>query len=99
MAQTTGDILKAMESDVESITSKMLSDLIKSFRLDKGREYLKLWDRYILKDVPIYHHKVANYTKVNEKIANDFYADIVDTKTGYMGNEVTTSLTREKYKT
>ena len=99
MAQTTDDIIKAMEGDVVSITSKMLADLIKTFRMDKGRKYLELWNRYTLKDVPIMHHKVANYTKVNEKIANDFYADIVDTKTGYMGNEVTTGLSRAKYKT
>lgn len=96
--QTTDDILKAMESDVEGLTSKMLADLIKGFRNSKGKRYLELWNRYTLKDVPIYHHKVANYTKVNEKLANDFYADIVDTKTGYMGNEVTTSLNRERYK-
>lgn len=98
MAQTTDDIIKAMESDVTGITSKMIADLIANFRNSKGKDYIKLWKRYTLEDVPIYHHKVANYTKVNELLANDFYADIVDTKTGYMGNEVTTSLNREKYK-
>ncbi len=95
---TTEDIIKAIESDVMGITSKMLADLIKTFRASKGNDYIKLWKRYTLDDVPIYHHKVANYTKVNEKLAHDFYADIVDTKTGYMGNEVTTSLNREQYK-
>jgi len=77
----------------------MLSELIEEHLLGEGRHINNMWDRYQLKNVPIYNHKVANYTKVNEKIAHDFFADIVDTKTGYMGNEVTTSLNKDAYKT
>jgi SPP1 family phage portal protein len=96
--QTTQDILKAMFSDGEGVTSKMLATLIREHRAKEGHRYQKLWNRYTLKDVPIHHHEVSNYVKVNEKLAHDFYADIVDTKTGYMGNEVTTSLNRDEYK-
>ena len=98
MAQTTDDILKAIESDNLQVTSLMLSSLIEDHILGEGQRIKNLWKRYRLKDVPIYSHKVANYTKVNEKIAHDFYRDVVDTKTGYMGNEVSTSLNRESYK-
>jgi SPP1 family phage portal protein len=97
--QTTQDILNAMFSDGEGVTSKMLATLIREHRETEGAKYRKLWDRYTLEDVPIHHHKVSNYVKVNEKLAHDFYADVVDTKTGYMGNEVTTSLNRDEYKT
>jgi len=97
--QTTQDILKAMESGTDGLTSKMLATLITEHRVSEGHRRQKLWNRYTLKDVPIQHHKVANYVKVNEKLAHDFYADVVDTKTGYMGNEVTTSLDRDEYKT
>lgn len=99
MIQTTDEILKAIESDSLQVTSLMLEDMIDSHIRGEGKHIRDLWKRYELKDVPIYNHKVANYTKVNEKIAHDFYADIVDTKTGYMGNEVTTELSKEAYTT
>jgi len=97
--QTTADILKAMESDSLQVISLMLTDLIEEHMLGEGKHIRDMWKRYKLKDAPIYSHKVANYTKVNEKIAHDFFADVVDTKTGYMGNEVTTSINKESYKT
>jgi len=97
--QTTQDILRAMESNGDGLTSKMLATLIREYRAKDGHRYQKLWNRYTLKDVPIQHHEVSNYVKVNEKLAHDFYADVVDTKTGYMGNEVTTTLNRDEYKT
>ena len=97
--QNTEDILRAMLNNSDGLTSKMLATLIREHRSSEGAKRLKLWNRYTLKDVPIMSHPVPNYTKVNEKLAHDFYADVVDTKTGYMGNEVTTSLNRDEYKT
>lgn len=97
--QTTQDILRAMLSGSDGVTSKMLASLIRDHRANEGHNRQKLWKRYTLTDVPIHHHEVKNYIKVNEKLAHDFYADVVDTKTGYMGNEVTTSLNRDEYKT
>jgi SPP1 family phage portal protein len=96
--QTTEDIIKAIQSDDFAITSLMISSLIEDHMMGEGKHIEDLWKRYKLKDVPIMHHQVANYTKVNEKIPNDFFADIVDTKVGYMGNEVTTTVSREAYK-
>jgi len=97
--QTTQDILRAMLNNSDGLTSKMLATLIREHRADEGSKRQKLWNRYTLTDVPIHNHKVSNYVKVNEKLAHDFYADVVDTKTGYMGNEVTTTLNRDEYKT
>ena len=97
--QTTEEIIKAVNSDNLAVTSLMLRDLIETHLTGEGKRIKDLWKRYTLEDVPIYHHQVANYVKVNEKLAHDFYADIVDTKTGYMGNQVTTSVNRESYKT
>jgi len=98
MPQTTEEIIEKIKETDLQVTSLMLSDLIEDHVLGEGRHIKKLWKRYTLEDVPILHHKVANYTKVNEKIANDFYADVVDTKVGYMGNEVTVGVAREAYK-
>ena len=98
MIQTTDDIIATINSDVEGVTSLMLKDLIKTHMMDEGRKRKALWERYTLTDVPIYHRKQTSYTKVDRKIANDFYADIVDTKQGYMGNEVTITVNREEYK-
>lgn len=97
--QTTEDIIKAIESDDFAVTSLMLRDLIETHLTGDGKRIKDLWKRYTLEDVPIHHHKVSNYVKVNEKIAHDFYADVVDTKTGYMGNQVTAAIDREAYKT
>lgn len=97
MIQTTSDITRVIEQDQTEIISKMLADLIKEHKPTADRQR-KLWMRYTLEDAPIYHRKPANYEKVDRRTANDFYADIVDTKAGYMGNEVSVSLDRGEYK-
>lgn len=97
MIQTTDQIRAVIEQDALEITSKMLADIIKEHRSGTGKHQKTLWDRYTLDDAPIYNRRPANYEKVDRRTANDFYGDIVDTKTGYMGNEVTVSLDREEY--
>ena len=99
MIQTTKDIVEVIEQDKIEITSQMLKHLIQEHREGDGKKRRKLWDRYELEDADIFHREPANYEKVDRKVANDFYADIVDTKTGYMGNEVTVSLNKEEFKT
>ena len=97
MIQTTEDILAVIKSDSETLTSDLIASLVKDARHNEGARRQKLWDRYNLKNIPIQFKKLANYEKEFDRIANDFYADVVDTKTGYMGNEVTTGLIREEY--
>ena len=95
--QTTDDIIRTIENDVAEQVSAMLRDLIKTHRLGEGRALHQLHRRYMLESAPIYDRKPASYEKVDRRTANDFYADIVDTKAGYMGNAVSIDLDREKY--
>ena len=98
MIQTTKDILDVIEQNKIEVTSQMLKQIITEHKEGEGKKRRKLWKRYNLEDADIFHRTPANYEKVDRKIANDFYADIVDTKTGYMGNEVTVSLNKEEFK-
>lgn len=97
MIQTTEQINAIIETDLDEVTSKMLRDLIKEHRTNVGKRQQNLWMRYTMQDVPIYNREPAAYEKVDRRTANDFYGDIVDTKVGYMGNEVTVSLDRGEY--
>ena len=96
MIQTTETITATIRADKEGSISELLADLLHGHK--KTAEHQRqLWNRYMLKDVPIMNRKQVAYEKVNRKIANDFYGDIVDTKVGYMGNEVSVSLDRGSY--
>ena len=97
MIQTTEEITRIIQAGNEDITSKMLADLIDEHRHGDGKRQKSLWARYTLEDAPIMHRVPASYEKVNREIADDFYADVVDTKVGYMGNEVSVTLDKEKY--
>ena len=44
--------------------------------------------RYRQEGLPIQTRKTRNPNKIDERIPNDFFSDIIDTKQGYMGNEV-----------
>ena len=99
MIQTTEDIIQVIERNQEELTSRMLKELITDHRSGDGNRVRGLWERYKLANAEILSRVPAAYEKVDRRIANDFYADVVDTKTGYMGNEVTVSLDRENFKT
>jgi SPP1 family phage portal protein len=47
--------------------------------------------------VPILERVLANPNKVNNKVPNDFFGDIIDTKQGYMGNQITVEIKKDKY--
>lgn len=91
------EIRQAVEIDDASITSAMLRDLIDTHRSGEGKEAKSLSDRYEQRGLPIQTRRSPNPNKVDERVPNDFFAYIVDTKTGYMGNEVTVALNREAY--
>ena len=46
--------------------------------------YASLYERFLVESVPIQSRKAPDYTKVNNKINNDFFGDLVKTKAGYM---------------
>jgi hypothetical protein len=99
MPQTTEDILRIIEESNADVLSEMLNNLIKEHRREKGDREQTLYKRYIQdKDaVPILTRRKANPMKINEKLGNDFFGDIVDTKTGYMGNEISVELKKDNY--
>lgn len=98
MIQTTAEITEAIQGGNIDFTSQMLKHLITEHRGGEGDRIKGLWKRYKLEDPPIKSLPVANYEKVVRRTANDFFADIVDTKAGYMGNQVSVNLNREVYK-
>jgi SPP1 family phage portal protein len=98
MIQTTEQITSAIQTENEQLISMMLKDLVQEHRAGEGERQKKLWNRYLQKDVPIHRRKPASYEKVDRRTAADFFGDIVDIKTGYMGNEVTIELDKENYK-
>ena len=84
----TDDIVRNIKVDNEKLTSDMLRDLVNEHREGRGQEIAALEQRYRQKGLPILTRKTRNPNKIDERIPNDFFSDIIDTKQGYMGNEV-----------
>lgn len=93
----TDEIIEQIRNDESAITSFMLRDLIKDHQARRGETARALAKRYKQQGLPIQTRRSPNPNKVDERVPNDFYADIVDTKTGYMGNEVSVELRKEAY--
>jgi SPP1 family phage portal protein len=96
--QVTEDIIRLIESDNQKLVSEMLNDLIKEHEMGEGRIQHDLQKRYEQRSdgVPIFSKSFANYEKVHERIPNDFFGDIIDLKTGYMGNEIVIEIDERK---
>jgi SPP1 family phage portal protein len=99
--QTLADIKKVIEQGALDATSKMIADLVSNHRAVEGKRLMDGYNRYIQSpsNTPILLKQQKNPYKVWTKIPNDFYGDIVDTKTGYMGNAIVVDLSKEEYKT
>lgn len=94
---TTEDIVARVKTDDAYVTSRMLDTLVSEHREGRGKEIHKLLDRYRQHGLPIQTRVTRNPNKIDERIPNDFFSDIVDTKQGYMGNEVVTELDKARY--
>lgn len=80
-----GDILEAIK--------KIIADNTESGAL------LTKYNRYIAEDLEIQSRTFSNTDKVNHKINNDFFGEIIDTKVGYMvGNPITYNLIHDSKK-
>lgn len=88
----TEDIVTKVKLDDAAITSKMLKELVNEHRSGRGQDVASFEARYKQQQLPIQTRIVKNPNKVDERIPNDFFSDIIDTKQGYMGNEVTVEL-------
>jgi SPP1 family phage portal protein len=70
--------------------SRIISDLIKEHRTQHDR-MISLYLRYRgdVNGVPIFSRTLPSDTKINAQINNDFFGEIIDTKTGYvLGNPI-----------
>lgn len=70
--------------------SRIISDLIKEHRTQHDR-MINLYLRYRgdVNGVPIFSRTLPSETKINAQINNDFFGEIIDTKTGYvLGNPI-----------
>lgn len=64
------------------ITTDLIKRLIEKHE-SRAIEMKRLYERYMQKNVPIQSRDLDDPMKVNNKIANDFMGEIVDTKVGF----------------
>lgn len=82
------------------ITSDIIKDLIQEHK-PKRDKMIKRYDRYKVetKGVPILTREFNDPKKVNNKLNNDFFSEIVDTKIGYFaGKPIAYNLDKNAYK-
>ena len=70
------------------VTSDIIKDLIRDHETDRLRMY-GLYERYKTKRLPIQGRTFDDPNKINRKLNNDYFSEIVDTKVGYFaGNPI-----------
>ena len=85
---TNEEIMQIAEQNRTDLMSAMIEDLVEGHRAHRGGVAKSLFERYQQKNLPIQTRNTRNPNKIDERIPNDYFADIIDTKTGYMGNAV-----------
>ncbi len=89
-------VIKLIEQQAGQITSKIIKDLIADHS-DLHNKTLRLFKEYS-GEVPITTRQFTDTNKINNKLANDYRGDIVDSKNGYIwGNPIKYSLPSDKY--
>lgn len=84
------DYLGLIDAYNGKVTSAIIKDLIESHSATHAH-YKQLYERYksSTTGVPIFSRTFDDENKVNNKLNNDFFSEIVDTKVGYMaGNPI-----------
>ena len=93
-AQALTDLTSALVVGNSKVVGDVIEQAISDNEERRG-EQIELHDRYE-GDAPIFHRKLKNPDKVNNRLFNDFFGDVVDTKQGYMGNSPTVVLDSEE---
>ena len=79
-------ILKLIEQNAPM--QAVIKHTIESHAAERERQQA-LYDRYTGKRLPIDERKMPQYAKIDNRLNNDFFGDIVDTKVGYfMGKPI-----------
>ena len=88
--QTIQDIKQAITDGKLETTSLMLHALIDQNELERAGTEKKMHLRYLQEKggVPVLNKTFARHEKVEVRLPNDFFGDIIDVKTGYLGNEI-----------
>jgi len=89
------DLLQFIQEGKYTSDSDMIAD-VKSQLDIRAVTMRDMYARY-KGTVPISRRTLTNTSKVNNKLANDFYGTIVDDKVGYMGNSIRIALDQSKY--
>ena len=83
-----------------AITSEMIAELIKD-HADMSKRTLGLYERYCVEEhaVPIFNREFTDSgNKINNKMNNDFFKEIIDTKLGYIiGKPVVYNIDKNAY--
>ena len=93
----TDQILLELARTDGQVTSKIIYDLIKD-HAPRREKMIELYHRYKgEKDgVPVLTRNFQDKNKINNKLANDFFGDIIDTKVGYFaGQAISYNLDKE----
>lgn len=88
-----------LEQTSGQVTSQIIKDLIEE-HATKADKMKTLYERYKVSEegVPIFKRPFEDENKVNNKLNNDFFSDIVDTKVGYFAGEpITYGLDKANY--
>ena len=86
--QTVEQIVKLLIEGDQDLNSRVITDLIRSHAGDRQR-MIDLHERYKVSTagVPVLQRYFQDTRKVNNRINNDFFSDIIDIKTGYFAGE------------
>ena len=80
----------------EQVNSDMLKELIDGHNEERKR-MIKLHERYkaTRKGVPVLTREFEDFSKINNKLNNDFFSDIIDTKVGYFAGRPISLMTED----
>lgn len=80
--------------------SKPNSNIIQRILAKFAPRQMEMWNlyqRYTVKDVPIFKRRFKRRSTVNNKLNNDYFGEIIDMKTGYFaGNPISYNYSKDK---
>lgn len=91
------NILRQLEINEGQITSQIIKDLIQEHK-PKRDKMIRLYKAYKAEELAIHNREVLDNNAADNRLNNDFRAEIVDQVVGYMaGNPISYSVNDEKY--